>query len=155
MEFGSARRAKENSPAIHRWVLEQAVPKSRRDDRTPVGLGRQGVHDFCRPCGTYPHPCAQPGDESLGYFRSSLRDLRLPSGGSGEAVSLAMASVYSTENSEEPNSLRKASVAQRGRWTLSRNYRDLRQPDRCPSAVIIRSMEAMRNLENERLVGSS
>src|SRR5437867_8363621 len=99
MEFRSARRANENSPAIHRWdtVATGKVPQGRQDAlaRTRGSKDRflSSLRDsLCRG--------VRPSDESLGYFRSSLRDfspgipLFLAPGG------LAISSAYSTENSD-------------------------------------------------------
>jgi hypothetical protein len=74
MEFRAARRAKENSPAIHRWdtIAKGKVPQGRQEYFTRRRGSKDGflssLRDFLR-LGRL------PSDESLGYFRSSLRDL--------------------------------------------------------------------------------
>jgi len=73
MEIRPARRAKENSPAIHRWgtVAADKVPQGRQDafarTRGSNKVFLSSLRDFL--ClGRW------PSDESLGYFRSSLWD---------------------------------------------------------------------------------
>jgi hypothetical protein len=68
----------ENSPAIHRWGLEQAVPKSRRDERTPAGRGRQEGTSSVVPAGLAPTRASRPSDESLGYSLSPSGLTRIP-----------------------------------------------------------------------------
>lgn len=65
-----ARRAAENSPAIHRWAGAAVVVKSREGrqkltQKTPATA-------FFRPAGTCSSTADNPSDESLGYFQTSL-----------------------------------------------------------------------------------
>jgi hypothetical protein len=69
--FRAAWQAKENSPAIYRWV------PAREGQRVPSGtkeLGR-GISCFLRAGrGSGELECANPSDESPGSSRASLRD---------------------------------------------------------------------------------
>jgi len=73
IEIRPARRAKENSPAIHRWgtVAAGKVPQGRQDTLARTRGSKEAflssLRDFLR-LGRL------PSDESLGYFRSSLWD---------------------------------------------------------------------------------
>ncbi len=98
----AARRAKENSPAIYRWVRSPGRSKSRRDDRTLAGCDPAEATFLSSLRDLGAGRARLPSDESLGYSRSSLRDWtgrvtkRNPS-------SLARtAGIYSTEKSGEP-----------------------------------------------------
>jgi hypothetical protein len=98
LEFRSARRAQENSPAIYRWetVNPGKVPQGRQNTLARTRRSKKGFLSSLRDS----HGLGRwSSDESLGYFRSSLRDFNLllflvPAG-------LATTSIYSTENGEE------------------------------------------------------
>jgi hypothetical protein len=63
-------RAKDNSPRIHPWVADRVGNKSRQGRKRASGLS----HAFFRPSGAWEDLGARcPSDESLGYFRVSLR----------------------------------------------------------------------------------
>ena len=80
MAIGSARRAKENSPAIYRWVWADESVESRRDDRNHARPEPRPNGGVFRPCGTtFRHPAAP----ACPWWA-------------------AKAWLYSTENSEEP-----------------------------------------------------
>src|SRR5438093_2262484 len=72
--YCSARRAKENSPAIHRWVW------AARSGRVPEGRQNHGLRlrlaGILSSLRDYRAADFEPSDKSLGYFRSSLRDSR-------------------------------------------------------------------------------
>ena len=73
----SARRAVENSPAIHRWDPGAGRNESQRDDRNSGASGADVREPFCRPSGTFGLWTNQPSDKSPGYFRAPLRDRAL------------------------------------------------------------------------------
>ena len=54
---------------------ERTRNKSRRDERNQVCPCPHAQRGFFRPCGTFEASVPRPSDESLGYFRLSLRDL--------------------------------------------------------------------------------
>ena len=69
-------RAKDNGPAIYRWVDVNEWTKSRSDGRT-LRFVRDGTRQIIfRPCGTLVSSDRLSSDKSLGYSRSSLRDSR-------------------------------------------------------------------------------
>jgi hypothetical protein len=58
---------------MNRWVAF-ATDKVPPDERTLWRKREEATKDFCRPSGTFFVLNGGPSDESLGYFRSSLRD---------------------------------------------------------------------------------
>ena len=81
-EIGSARRAKENSPAIYRWVWADEgvrVPEGRQKSCPPCAQAQRG---FFRPCGT---TARHPAAPAFPWWAAQAR-------------------LYSTEISEEPAS---------------------------------------------------
>jgi hypothetical protein len=73
IEIRPARRAKENSPAIHRWgtVAAGKVPQGRQD---ALARTRGSKEAFLSSLRDFLRLGRLPSDESLGYFRSSLWD---------------------------------------------------------------------------------
>src|SRR6185437_5747205 len=61
-------------PAINRWAISDRPCGTYclLSSRLPA-INRWAISD--RPCGTRNFVCLVPSDKSLGYFRSSLRDL--------------------------------------------------------------------------------
>jgi hypothetical protein len=61
----------ENSPAIHRWVARHA------GERSPVGTTEPPASRLSRPYGTIRNLWfSRPSTEVLGYYQSSLRDVK-------------------------------------------------------------------------------
>ena len=86
---GPARRAEENSPAIHRWGRAGQGWSSPGGTTEPVRPVPWGTPISFVPAGLCAGGDRPPSDESLGYSRASLRDFHPPSSGLGEAVGFA------------------------------------------------------------------
>ncbi len=68
-------RAKENSPPIHRWVSGRTQSESRQGRKNTIA----SADVLFRPHGAWGiFFDRQPNDQSLGYFRMSLRDKVVP-----------------------------------------------------------------------------
>ena len=102
MKIGSARRAKENSPAIYRWVWTDEgvrVPEGRQKSCPPCAQAQRG---FFRPYGTFWLPAPGPAMNRRAIFGRPCGTTARHPAAPVFPWWAAKAWLYSTEISEEP-----------------------------------------------------